>query len=125
MPRPVWSACGPIARLPILLGQVARAPAAGGGDGPPQDHRVLGGAARRARLADRASPGEGGVVMAVYVISLHGCDDVTVFRADLSAEQAALVRRLAALSLDASERDCQPTLHIDSFDFTDIDKVVS
>ncbi len=63
--------------------------------------------------------------MAEFVISLHGCDDVTVFRAELAPAEAALVRRLAEASRDASERDCQPTLHIDTFDITDIDKVVS
>jgi hypothetical protein len=63
--------------------------------------------------------------MAEYVISLHGCDDVTVFRVELSTEQAALVRRLAEISHKTSMKDCQPTLHIDTFDITDIDKVVS
>lgn len=63
--------------------------------------------------------------MAEYVISLHGCDDVTVFRVELSTEQAVLVRRLAEISHKTSMKDCQPTLHIDSFDITDIDKVVS
>lgn len=64
--------------------------------------------------------------MAEYVITLFGCDDVTVFRAKLAPAEAALVRRLAALSQQASTKDCQPTLHIGSFDITDeLDKVVS
>lgn len=64
--------------------------------------------------------------MTEYLITLHGCDDDTLFHAELTPAQAAVVRRLAEVSQEASASDCQPTLHIDCYrDLHDIDKVVS
>lgn len=63
--------------------------------------------------------------MGEYVIILRGCDDATLFRAELTAAEAELVRRLAEVSRGVSSSSCQPVLYIDSLDGTDIGKVVS
>lgn len=48
-----------------------------------------------------------------YMIGIHGCDDSTYLVVDLTAEEAALIERLAALSEKESTYGCMPTLAIE------------
>ena len=47
-----------------------------------------------------------------YEISLMGCDDTTTFDINLTADQAALVRKIAAMSLAESEYGCMPIMSV-------------
>lgn len=47
-----------------------------------------------------------------YIVKLSGCDDTTEIPMDLTPHEADLIRRLSAASKQASEYDCQPTLHL-------------
>jgi len=50
--------------------------------------------------------------MAAYQIRLAGCDDATVFVMELTEAEAQAARRIAALSVTASEFGCQPKMSI-------------
>lgn len=48
-----------------------------------------------------------------YKVGIHGCDDSTYLIVDLTAEEAALVERLAAMSKEESAYGCMPTMAIE------------
>ena len=48
----------------------------------------------------------------VYVISLVGCDDETVFEVDLTEEEANLVTKIADKANETSTYQCMPGMFI-------------
>lgn len=48
----------------------------------------------------------------IYVITLHGCDDSTVFRLELGDHQYALLKNIEQISKEKSEYECMPFLEI-------------
>ena len=50
--------------------------------------------------------------MSAYEIRLDGCDDSTSFAMELTDAEAGLLERVAALSKEASEFGCQPTMTV-------------
>lgn len=55
--------------------------------------------------------------MTAYDIALNGCDGQTNVEMDLTAEEAALLERIAAATRQASDYDCQPTMTITPMSF--------
>jgi hypothetical protein len=51
--------------------------------------------------------------MALYDITLKGCDDSTHLELELCEYDAALLQRIARMSRDLSESGCQPTMTIE------------
>lgn len=51
--------------------------------------------------------------MTAYRVRLRGCDETTTFVIELSDAEAALLRRVAAVSQEISTYSCEPTLSIE------------
>lgn len=47
-----------------------------------------------------------------YEIGLHGCDDSTLMRMELTSAESGLLRRVAKLSEETSTYGCMPTLEV-------------
>jgi hypothetical protein len=50
--------------------------------------------------------------MAAYDITLKGCDDQTDLTVSLDDRDAALLQRIARMSRDLSDCDCQPVMTV-------------
>lgn len=49
----------------------------------------------------------------MHRIKLSGCDDSTVIECELDPSELAILERVAALSVQASEYDCMPILEVE------------
>lgn len=45
-----------------------------------------------------------------YILALHGCDDSTYMQVELTADEANLIAKIAALSEEKSEYRCMPVM---------------
>jgi hypothetical protein len=50
--------------------------------------------------------------VAEYTIRLSGCDDTTEFGVELNDNDAALLKRIARMSRDLSDSNCQPRMTV-------------
>lgn len=48
-----------------------------------------------------------------YIISLHGCDDSTIFEMELTEEEYELLKRVAKKTEEVSTYMCMPIMEIE------------
>ena len=46
-------------------------------------------------------------------IRIKGCDDKTIIKLKLTREEAQLIAKISAMSIEESDYDCMPTIHLD------------